>query len=109
MTSRTRRTSGTSLASASGGLLFLNGVGAVSGPLIVGAMMEAFGPSAFFAYMAALFGLIALYGLWRMTRRAAPRAEDTGAFPPILPSATPVALNIVTELAAEKQSEPKPA
>jgi uncharacterized membrane protein YraQ (UPF0718 family) len=93
------------MPSASGGLLFLNGVGAVSGPIAVGVLMQAFGPSAFFAYMGGLFALIALYGLWRMTRRAAAPREEQSAYAPILPSATPVALEIVTELAAEQQSD----
>jgi MFS family permease len=92
------------MASASGGLLFLNGVGAVSGPLLVGVMMERFGPSAFFGYMSGLFALIAFYGMWRMTRRPAATVEEQGSFASILPSATPVALEIVTELAAEHQA-----
>ena len=32
------------MASASGGLLFINGVGAISGPLIVGWVMQSYGP-----------------------------------------------------------------
>jgi MFS family permease len=93
------------MASASGGLLFLNGVGAVSGPIVVGVLMDRAGPPAFFAYMAALFGLIGLYGLWRMTRRAAAPIEAQAPFAPILPSATPVAMGIVTELAAGQAAE----
>jgi fucose permease len=96
------------MASASGGLLFLNGVGAVSGPIVVGVLMDRAGPPAFFAYMATLFGLIGLYGLWRMTRRPAAPVEAQAPFTSILPSATPVAMGIVTELAAEQAAEQEP-
>jgi MFS family permease len=89
------------MASASGGLLFLNGVGAVGGPLAVGLLMDRFGPGAFFLQMGGLMGLIALYGLWRMTRRPAKPAVETGAHIAVLPSASPVAVEIATGIAAE--------
>ncbi len=89
------------MAAASGGMLFLNGVGAVSGPLVVGALMDFAGPGAYFAYFAGLFVAIAGYGAWRMTRRPAPAAATTGPHASVLPSASPVAVEIVTEIAAE--------
>lgn len=93
------------MASASGGMLFLNGVGAVGGPLAVGVLMDRFGPGAFFLQMGGLMGLIALYGLWRMTRRAAKSAVETGAHISVLPSASPVAVEIATDVAAEITAE----
>ena len=47
------------MAAASGGLLFINGLGAMTGPLIIGALMTRFGADAFFAYIGTLFALIA--------------------------------------------------
>ncbi len=47
------------MAAASAGLLFINGLGAMTGPLIIGAAMTRFGPDAFFAYIGTLFALIA--------------------------------------------------
>ena len=35
------------MASAAAGLLFVNGIGAISGPLIIGYAMNAFGPEIF--------------------------------------------------------------
>ena len=35
------------MASAAAGLLFVNGIGAISGPLIIGYAMNAFGPKSF--------------------------------------------------------------
>ena len=91
------------MASGSGGLLFLNGVGAVGGPIAVGFLMERFGAAAYFAYFAALLAAISLYGAWRMTRRAGP--SDTGPHAPILASATPVAVEMASEIAASAEKE----
>jgi MFS family permease len=59
------------MAGASAGLLFINGAGAIAGPLVVGDMMDRLGPEGFYLFIAALLGLLALYAAWRMTRRAA--------------------------------------
>ena len=85
------------MAAASGGLVFLNGAGAVGGPLIVGAMMDLMGASAFFLYLAALLGLISLYGLYRMTQRPAPAAETTGPYAAVAFTAGPVAMEATQE------------
>jgi hypothetical protein len=79
------------MAAASAGLLFLNGIGAIGGPLVVGWMMEEIGPAGFFVFLAALLGLMAAYAAWRMTRRPAPSVTETGAFVAIAPTATRVA------------------
>ena len=89
------------MASASGGLLFLNGVGAVGGPIAVGFLMERFGAGAYFAYFAVLLAGVALYGLYRMTQRAAPL--DTAPYAPILASATSVAVGMASEIAASAE------
>ncbi|MDG1237268.1 MAG: MFS transporter, partial [Amylibacter sp.] len=39
------------MAAASGGLIFVNGVGAIAGPLVVGWMMGRYGPDSFFLYI----------------------------------------------------------
>jgi MFS family permease len=90
------------MASASGGLVFLNGAGAVGGPLVVGLMMDGIGPEAFFLYLAALLGAISLYGLWRMTQRAAPSADETGPYAAIAMTASPVALEATQESVVEQ-------
>jgi MFS family permease len=90
------------MAAASGGLLFLHGLGAITGPLAIGWLMTAYGADAFFAFIAVLFGLIALYGSWRSTRRAAPSVEATASYAPVLPTASPVALELAQEVAIER-------
>ncbi len=73
------------MAAASGGLLFVNGVGAILGPLGIGWLMGVVGPSGFFLVISALTGLLAIYGIWRMSRRPAPLVADTGPFAPVSP------------------------
>lgn len=85
------------MAGASGGLLFINGLGAVSGPLLIGWLMTVGGADAFFAYCGVLLACIALYAAYRMTRRAAP--SETSPFAPVLPQASPVAMEAAQEAA----------
>jgi len=59
------------MAAASGGLLFINGLGAIAGPVIVGQLMEWFGPGGYWAFVAILMLGLAAYAGWRMTRRRA--------------------------------------
>jgi MFS family permease len=88
------------MAAASGGLLFINGLGAMTGPLIIGAAMTEFGANAFFAYIGTLFALIACYAIYRATVRATP--EETSSYAPVLPQASPVALELAQEIAIER-------
>lgn len=49
------------MVAASSGLLFINGLGTVSRPLVVGWMTDRFGPSGFFIIMGALLGGLTIY------------------------------------------------
>lgn len=80
------------MASASGGLIFLNGVGAVAGPLVTGWFMGVAGPEGFFVYLGVLLGALSAYGLWRMTRRPGVDSEDTVSYAPVLPTSTAVTM-----------------
>lgn len=95
------------MAAASGGLIFINGLGAIAGPLVVGWLMgpRVLGPSGFFLFMAALMFALAVYAAWRATRRPAIPVEDTGSFAPIAPTATAVALEVAQEMAIEAELE----
>ena len=90
------------MAGASGGLLFINGVGAVAGPLITGWMMTTVGPRGFWLYMAILMLGLAAYALWRTFRRPViTPVEETVAYAPILPTASPVAAQVAEEYYAD--------
>ena len=93
------------MAAASGGMVFINGLGAISGPLITGWLMDLVGPSGFWVFIAGLMACLALYALYRMTQRAAVAVEDTGAYVGISPSASPVALEAAQEWAIEASEE----
>ena len=94
------------MAAGSGGLIFINGLGAVSGPLITGYMMGVFGPSGFYMILVVLFAALALYAGYRATQRATIAVDDMGSFVPMFPSSiTPVAMEIAQEYAIEVDLE----
>lgn len=85
------------MASAAAGLLFVNGVGAVSGPIILGYAMNAYGPEIFFVIIALLMATLAIYAGYRMTQRAT--VSDTSSYAAVLPNSTGVAVEIAQEFA----------
>jgi MFS family permease len=96
------------MAAASGGLIFINGTGAIGGTFLVGWMMTEFGADSFFTYLAVLLGLSALWALYRSTVRVAPSVEDTSAYAPISPGSSVVAAEVAAEVAidmADDESE----
>jgi len=93
------------MAAAAGGLVFINGLGAITGPLITGWLMGVVGPGGFFVFLAGLLFGLALYGAYRTTQRAAPAVEDTGSYSPVMPSASPVAVELAQEVFIETALE----
>lgn len=93
------------MASASAGMLFVNGSGAVTGPLLLGAAMDTFGAGGYFVFLAVVLFGISFYGLYRSTQRATVAVEESGAYAPILPASTPVALEYAQEYAIEMAEE----
>jgi MFS family permease len=83
------------MAAASAGMIFLNGFGAIFGPLVTGWIMAHVGPSGFFLFIGALYVALAAYALYRMTRRAAPQGHGQAAF--VVPTASPVAQTAAIE------------
>ena len=93
------------MAGASSGLLFVNGVGAMTGPVIVGQLMGAFGPGAFFGFVAALMSAVAAYALWRMTRRAAVPASEVLPYVAVSSRTSVYGLGVAAEIAEEERLE----
>lgn len=85
------------MASASGGLLFINGLGAIAGPLITGWTMGLFGSPGYFLIIAILMIALSVYAAYRMTQRRAPPVSETATYTPISPTATSVALDVARE------------
>ena len=85
------------MASAAAGLLFVNGIGAILGPLIIGYAMESFGAEIFFIIIFLLMVTLAFYAGYRMTQLAT--VADTAACAAVLPNSTGVAVEIAQEYA----------
>ncbi|WP_298571176.1 MFS transporter [uncultured Aliiroseovarius sp.] len=93
------------MPAASAGLIFINGLGAIAGPVVTGWVMGVMGPLGFFGYMALLlFGFLA-YGMWRMTRRSGPGPKETGAYMTMSPAASPVAADMAQEVWADEAQD----
>ena len=97
------------MAAASAGLLFLNGLGAIGGPLIVGRMMATIGPDGYWIFIGTLMAALAAYTAWRMTRREARPSDETGNFAVIAPAASPVAVEMALEAAQDDTPTDTPA
>jgi MFS family permease len=67
---------------ATRGLLLLNGVGAAIGPIIAGIIMQTIGARYLTLYFAAVFLLLGLYTVHRMSTSKAPPMEEQSEFVP---------------------------
>lgn len=97
------------MAAASGGLIFVNGLGAIVGPILTGWAMSQLGASGFWVYLLAVMAMMAGYVAFRMTQRvslyAGEEDYDAVAYAPISPSATPVAVEVASEVYAENTED----
>ncbi len=75
------------MVAASSTLLLLNGCAAVIGPALAGGLMAAFGPAAYFTTLAALAGALAIFDLWRKSRRKPVAPSQKGPFIRVQPRA----------------------
>ena len=64
------------LVQTASGLLFAYGIGASIGPIIASGAMTLLGPRGLFVYTGVVLGLLGLFALYRMTRRAAPEERS---------------------------------
>jgi MFS family permease len=94
--------SASDMSSASGGLVFTFGLGAIAGPLVTGWAMQEVGPFAFWLVLGVTFCAIALYAFYCMMQKslAVPVAE-TESYLGVLPTASPVAVEAAGEWAAD--------
>ncbi len=81
------------MPSASARLIFLNGFGAIFGPLASGWLMSLIGAPGYFLFLCMLFALLAAYAGWRMSQRSAP--VDHAAYSGLTPTASSLAVEAV--------------
>jgi MFS family permease len=97
------------MAAAAGGMIFINGLGAIAGPLMVGWMMGAMGPGGYFLYIAILMSGLVGYAVYRMTQRPTPVVSPIDGLQTVLPYLSPMAPEFAQELAIEEAQEQKSA
>ena len=85
------------MPSASGGLIFLAGVGSCLMPLFCGYLMKTFGPNTFFIILMLLFLMISIYGLYRMSVRSTSEQISTTSNVALNTYISPVAVDIAQE------------
>ena len=100
---------------ATRGLLLIYGVGALCGPLLVGIAMDLIGPVGLPVVSATTTATLALFGLYRMSRRSALPVEDQTEYVPLVRT-SPVVLEMHPDVdpaagpepALAPEPEPKP-
>ncbi|OYU39008.1 MAG: MFS transporter [Pseudorhodobacter sp. PARRP1] len=80
---------------ASAGLIFLNGFGAIFGPLLAGWLMGAIGPKGYFLIIGGFFAGLAAYAGYRMTKRVAP--AQTNSYAGLTPTASALTVDAVLQ------------
>lgn len=85
------------MVGASSGFVLAVGVGSVLGPSSGSVAMQMVGPEGFFLWLALAHVFIALFGVWRMTRRSAVPLEDQGAYVYMSPRVSPLAATLNPE------------
>ncbi|QJF51482.1 MFS transporter [Roseobacter ponti] len=93
------------MAAASGGLIFINGLGAISGPLITGYMIEAVGPPGFYLFTGCLFAALVAYAAYRSTVARPIPSEETGAYVAVSPTYSSLAHEYAQEYIIETELE----
>ena len=94
------------MAAAAGGLLFINGIGAIAGPLIVGQVMDALGANGFWMFSATLMIILAAYAAFRMTRRSRADLEVDGvSYAVVTATSSPILVEVAQEVYVETEEE----
>jgi MFS family permease len=92
------------MVAASSALLRLNGLAAAVGPTLAGTLIAAFGTHAYFGTLGSLTGLLAVYDLWRKSRRQPTPAAQKGPFISVRPHGVSAQI-----IAAGVEREPAPS
>ncbi|WGH78217.1 MFS transporter [Jannaschia ovalis] len=76
------------MAAASARLLFINGLGAIGGPILTGWLMGAVGPEGFFLFIGALMLALGGYGIWRMVQNPEGVVDESAGYVAVSPLGT---------------------
>jgi len=78
---------------AGGSLNIVFGVGAMGGPIICSIFMNEFGPNSFFMFLLIFHVIIAIFGIYRVTRRSTEDNPDS-TFTPLPKNITPLGMEL---------------
>ncbi|MCW8906344.1 MAG: MFS transporter [Sedimenticola sp.] len=87
---------------ATRGLILIYGLGAFSGPLLAGVAMDSIGPVGLPVVAATTAALLALFGLYRVTRRASPPLDEQTEFVPMVRT-SPMAMEMHPDVDMEPE------
>jgi len=90
------------MAAAAGCLVFLNGIGASCGPLLIGGLMRQMGEYGFFVFIALVMLGMAGFCFVRMQIRDLPDDYEAASYAPVSPASTPIAHDMVCETALDE-------
>lgn len=97
------------MAGASGGLLFVNGLGAIAGPVLTGWLMTQFGAQGFWLIIMVTMMATSAYAAFRMTRRPSAYAEESEyeavPYAAVGPGSTPFIAEMAQEVYVEAAEE----
>jgi len=90
------------MAAAAGGLLFINGFGAMLGPVLVGYAMSKIGIEWYFIILLFLMSAVCLYAIYRMSQRPHPTPDVMAPYLPISSRTSGLATGYAIDAAEEQ-------
>ncbi len=92
------------MAAGASGFIFVNGLGAITGPFLVGWLMDFIGPYGFFIYIAAIMASLAIFCTFRIAMRQHSDTLEAMPYAPVSAAATPMAADMAQEYAIDIQT-----
>jgi MFS family permease len=93
------------MAAASGGLIFVNGIAASTGPLILGWLMTVFGADSFLYFIGGLMLAMGLYAISRMKINPRREVVEASAYTPVTTSVSVIGVSAAQEAAQENAED----
>jgi len=91
---------------AGGGLNLVFGIGAMGGPIICSIFMNEFGPNSFFMFLLIFHVIIAIFAIYRVTRRSTEDNPDS-TFTPLPKNITPLGMELDPDTGVDLSSSDK--
>jgi len=91
---------------AGGGLNLVFGMGAMGGPIVCSIFMNEFGPNSFFIFLLIFHVIIAIFAIYRITRRSTEDNPDS-TFTPLPKNITPLGMELDPDTGVDLSSSDK--